>query len=252
MWIYPLNKEFIMKSSKELKRLARENLNGNYRIAMGALLITLVIPLIIEFPFSNLIIGESPSPIQYTIYYIAEILISILTGVLTIGQTYIHLAISRNQKVALNNVFICFKNQTDRYIIGYTIYFIVTLVASVPVFAAQYLYRKSTDTNTLLICLGLLLLGLLLQVIISLFYGLVFYVMLDQPDTRSLDCFKLSRKLMKKKKGKYFYIILSFIGFELFGILSFGIGLLWVEPYKQQTIACFYRNSIGELFSEYV
>ena len=53
-----------MKFSKELKRIARENLIGKYRIAMGALLITFLIPLIIEFPFSNLVSGDSPSPIQ--------------------------------------------------------------------------------------------------------------------------------------------------------------------------------------------
>ena len=49
-----------MNFSKELKRLARENLAGNYRITMGALLITFAIPMIIEFPFSKLVESKAP------------------------------------------------------------------------------------------------------------------------------------------------------------------------------------------------
>ena len=84
--------------SKELKRLARENLAGNYRITMGALLITFAIPMIIEFPFSKLVESKAPTPIQMTIYYIAEILIAILSGVLSLGINHIHLNIARKIK----------------------------------------------------------------------------------------------------------------------------------------------------------
>ena len=89
-----------MKFSKELKRIARENLIGKYRIAMGALLITFLIPLIIEFPFSNLVSGDSPSPIQKGVYFVVEILIALISGVLSIGINYIHLNISRKKDIS--------------------------------------------------------------------------------------------------------------------------------------------------------
>ena len=77
-------------------------------------------------------------------------------------------------------------------------------------------------------------------------------ILQELKEDERLDCFKYSRTLIKEKKGKLFYLILSFIGLELLGLLSLGIGLLWVEPYKQQTLACFYRNATGEAFNEYV
>ena len=39
---------------KELKRIARDNLNGNYKIPMGAFLAATLIPLAVELPFSML------------------------------------------------------------------------------------------------------------------------------------------------------------------------------------------------------
>lgn len=241
-----------MNFSKELKRLARENLAGNYRITMGALLITFAIPMIIEFPFSKLVESKFPTPIQMTIYYIAEILIAILSGVLSLGINHIHLNIARKIKTSSNQVFICFKSQTDRYILGYGLYFIMSMLTAAPGFVALYMIRKKTDMNTILICIGLAFISLILQLVLSLVYGFLSFVMIDRQDMKILDCFKYSRTLIKGKKGKLFYLILSFIGLELLGLLSLGIGLLWVEPYKQQTLACFYRNATGEAFNEYV
>ena len=240
-----------MKFSKELKRIARENLIGKYRIAMGALLITFLIPLIIEFPFSNLVSSDSPSPIQKGVYFVVEILIALISGVLSIGINYIHLNISRKKDISFGDVFVCFKSQTDRYIIGYAIYLLICVIAAIPGLAALYFARRSSDINTSILCIALNIISLLLEIIVSIVYGLLFYVMIDNQDLPVIKCFSTARSLIKHKKGKLFYIILSFIGLELLGILSFGIGLLWVEPYKQQTITSFYRSACGELFDAY-
>lgn len=241
-----------MKSSRELKRLARENLAGKYRIAMGALLFSYMIPLLLEFPFSSLISGPAPTTTQYIIYYAADVLIAILAGVVTIGNSSLHLKIARNQEVISSHVFFAFKNQTDRYIIGYFIYFLISLIAFIPSAYGMFLFRTSYDNQSTFIALGLSILSLVLELLVSLFYGLVFYLLVDFQDLTVLQCFSKSRELMRGKKGRYFYITLSFIGLELVSLLSLGIGLLWVEPYKQQTYSCFYRNAIGELFDEYV
>ena len=238
-----------MNFSKELKRLARENLAGNYKITMGALLISFAIPMIIEFPFSKLISGQSPSPIQSTVYYIAEFLIALLTGVLGLGINYIHLNISRKIQTSSNQIFVCFKSQTDRYIIGYGIYFIISTIISA--LFALYLFRKNRDIETMLICIGLAFISLLLHLFLSIVYGLLSFVFVDKTDMKVLECFRYARLLVRGKKGKLLYLILSFIGLELLGLLSLGIGLLWVEPYKMQTLACFYREAAGESINYY-
>ena len=49
---------------------------------------------------------------------------------------------------------------------------------------------------------------------------------------------------MRGKKGKFFYLQLSFIGIYLLGAIACGIGLLWVIPYILELF-----RSIQELFT---
>lgn len=52
---------------------------------------------------------------------------------------------------------------------------------------------------------------------------------------------------MEGNMGRFFYIELSFIGWALLGLLSCGIGMLWVTPYMMQVSVNFYRSLTGEL-----
>ena len=58
---------------------------------------------------------------------------------------------------------------------------------------------------------------------------------------------KESVRIMRGKKGKLFYLQLSFMGIYLLGAIACGIGLLWVIPYMQVTMANFYRKITGEV-----
>ena len=65
---------------KELKRIARDNLNGNYKIPMGAFLAATLIPLAVELPFSMLQKDAQPLPVTI-MFYVAEFLITLLSMV---------------------------------------------------------------------------------------------------------------------------------------------------------------------------
>ena len=62
-----------------------------------------------------------------------------------------------------------------------------------------------------------------------------------------IQALKESVRIMRGKKGKLFYLQLSFIGIYLLGAIACGIGLLWVIPYMQVTMANFYRKITGEV-----
>lgn len=47
---------------------------------------------------------------------------------------------------------------------------------------------------------------------------------------------------MKGNRWKLFCLLWRFFGWFLLGILSFGIGFLWIMPYIQTTIARFYDD----------
>ena len=48
--------------------------------------------------------------------------------------------------------------------------------------------------------------------------------------------------MMQGHKMRYFELMLSFIGWYLLSILTFGIGLIFLAPYIQMTFVCFYED----------
>lgn len=227
---------------KELKRIARANLNGHYGIPMGALLVAGCIPLVAELPFSML--QQETQPLMMTVmFYVADFLITLLSVVLSVGVMQIHLSIARKQKYDLGMVFYGFKNHPDRYIIVLLLMLCISLAGMLPMIIGLLLfYWIGVNPLGIMILIPCILISLVLTVLIQLWYALVYYLVLDQPNLTGIKALKLSQKLMKGNKGRLFYIYLSFLGMQLLCLLSFGIGSLWVSPYQSQTLANFYLD----------
>ena len=74
----------------------------------------------------------------------------------------------------------------------------------------------------------------------GLLYSLVYYIANDEPNLTGKEIVEKSEKLMTGNRGNLFMLELSFIGWMFLGFLTLGIGLIWVVPYLQVTVACFY------------
>ena len=79
-------------------------------------------------------------------------------------------------------------------------------------------------------------------IIKSLSYSQTNYILKDYPELKNNAAIELSMAMMKGHKFDYFCLILSFIGWILLGILTLGIGLLWVSPYIATASAHFYEH----------
>ncbi|MCH4056969.1 MAG: DUF975 family protein [Lactobacillaceae bacterium] len=69
----------------------------------------------------------------------------------------------------------------------------------------------------------------------------------DAPDQNNIsyfDCITKSRQLMVGHKWRLFVLQLSFLGWDILASLSFGIGNLWLTPYKNATYAAFYKDLV--------
>lgn len=233
---------------KELKRVARQNLSRRFGTPMAALLISGTIPLAAEFPFSMLQQTSQPL-LQTIIFYAANFLISLLSIVLSVGLSRLHLALARGEKYDLGMVFWAFKNHPDRYIaIGFLL-FIIDLAAMLPMIAGWTLLNvpDEPDLMKVILVIILTLVSAVLALIAQLCYAPAFFLNLDHPQMSAFETLKASRRLMRGHKGRLFYIYLSFLGMALLSVLTLGLGCLWVMPYQTQTLTNFYLDIIGEL-----
>jgi uncharacterized membrane protein len=101
---------------------------------------------------------------------------------------------------------------------------------------------------SLLMTLFIILWALLLiipGIVACLSYSMTYFILAENPQTRGLDAIRKSRDMMKGYRWKLFCLGLRFIGWLILGILSLGIGFLWIIPYFWTSLANFYIDIKG-------
>lgn len=103
-------------------------------------------------------------------------------------------------------------------------------------------YGRVLGTSLLVFLYTLLwtLLFIIPGIVKSYAYAMTPYVMDDHPEMDAEECIHESRMMMQGYKWKLFCLDLSFIGWALLCCLTFGIGLLWLQPYIEASHAKFY------------
>ena len=78
-----------------------------------------------------------------------------------------------------------------------------------------------------------------------------FLLYLANPYLSCREIMHQSKNLMKGNRIRYFYLLVSFVGIALLGVVSLGIGFLWITPYMSMTEVEFYRDLINEHSQEF-
>ncbi len=109
---------------------------------------------------------------------------------------------------------------------------------------ANYGRTLSVSLLTAIFTLLWTLLLIIPGIIKSYAYAMTYYISQDNPELGADECINKSITLMNGHKMDLFLLDLSFIGWLLLGVLSCGIGLLWVIPYMQTSRAIFYEELV--------
>ena len=154
------------------------------------------------------------------------ILILIIAGPLDLGIHIIFLKIFRGEDFKIEEIFNGFKD-----------------------------FGRSLGTY-LLMTLYILLWSILLIVpgiIAAISYSMTFFILAENPNIKAADALRLSKQMMYGHKTQYFMLMLSFIGWFLLSILTFGIGLLFLYSYITMASTIFYQQIKGEaLYNEII
>lgn len=78
-------------------------------------------------------------------------------------------------------------------------------------------------------------------IIAALSYSQAKFIGYDN-ELQGYDCIKKSKEMMKGYKWNYFLFNLSFIGWYILGIFTFGILYIWVIPYVEISTALYYEK----------
>ncbi len=213
-----------MQLNSELRAQARERLEGKWGTFVLMTFLFYVIQALLQIPGSvgdlfkvlspeNALTSESLSTLS--------VLLTLLALPLSWGLTVSLLRNHREESVDLENLFDGFRG--GRY---------------TRVFCALFLVQLFTFLWALL---------LIIPGIIKAFsYALTPYILLDEPELTAKQAIARSCEIMQGRRWKLFCLYLSFIGWGILCLLTFGIGFLWLVPYMNASIAAFYEDARAE------
>lgn len=155
-------------------------------------------------------IGEIP-----ILGWIVSLLVS---GALAYGLSTYFLELSRGERPSTETLFSGFQRFVDTFLL-YLLTAIFTLLWMI-----------------LLIVPG---------IIAALRYSQAYYILRDNPGIGALEAINRSKALMVGHKWRLFVLTLTFIGWFLLCMITFGIGLLWLVPYVYTAFGHFYNDLIN-------
>lgn len=207
-----------------LRREAREALKGKWGSAVLLMLVyafvTIVFPMVVEVVLSggwDVWIEQENVPTSVSI---VSLLLSLALIPFSVVVYWVFLDVYRHEPVRISPMFTVYQDgKLSLKLIGTSVLFGIFV----------FLW------SLLLIIPG---------IIKSLSYSQTFFLLKDHPEYGALQAISESKKRMKGYKGKLFLLYLSFIGWGLLSIITFGIGFLWLVPYVYTSLAAFYDQFI--------
>ena len=112
-----------------------------------------------------------------------------------------------------------------------------------------YFYNWKTTAATRFLktvyCFLWSLLFIIPGIIASYSYAMTGYILADHPELTASEAIEQSKEMMSGNRFRLLCLQLSFIGWEILCVFTFGIGNLWLTPYRQAAVASFYREVSG-------
>ncbi len=231
-----------LKTSKQLKGIAKERSLGRYGTLIGANIIIFAIQFIIS---GITTVSASGSILFLIINNIITVIVNILLGTLMSGKAYLYMNLMYSQSISVSDIFFGLKQQPQKAVIIQSVFVLVDFLVSLPYQFLMIQYQTSPNTDTMSALIFALAIGLIINVYVSLVYSQSFFILHDFPDRSAKEILTTSRHLMKGNKFRLFYLNVTFIPLYLLGIVTLFIPLLWVSVYRYATSCAFYQDLIA-------
>lgn len=211
----------MLKENHELKAMARDDLQGKWPVAI---LVCIVAWLLTDaftgnngkeaanYVWQN---GQLIKTSQNSFYGLASFISFLIGGSINFGLVAFFLKLARKEEARFEDLFGGF-----RY------------------FGKTFLLNLLTTIFTILWFLLLIIPGF----VAILRYSMAYYILNDNPGIDALEAIRRSKEMMYGHKTRLFSLWFSFLGWFIVGILTFGIGFLYLFPYYNASLANFYED----------
>ena len=197
-----------------------------------------------------------------TVAVIGATLFSLLVGApMTLGYQRYCLDVVDGGGKDMSVLFRYFKQGYGKSILMRLLFSLINTACTLPLMAVSFgmlwanrhaFLRVATDeparqdaTAMLLMALVIILVSILtvcISVWVQYRYIFCYMILAEYPEMSVIDAFRNSATLMRGNKWRLFCLELSFFGWILLAVCTYGIGIYFLTPYIQTAVAAFYDD----------
>ncbi len=241
------------KTRAQLKNIAREKMTGKYgssilmyftqtSILFGVSFALIMIFVIIA-AIMLLLNEQAEIGIGFQLVFtLLSAIISMFGGVFNTGSSLFYLNVVSGRICSVSDLFYGFRYLFKKSLSLSAVTAIFSTLCLLPYDIFYFYYSENPTPETGMATLFSFLIGMVIYIPFSLALSQCYFLLLDFPQYSAKELLGLSVRIMKGKKWTLFCLQMSFFPLMLLGYLSFGIGLLWVTPYMNATLACYFLD----------
>ncbi len=240
----------ISKSCSDIHQQSKDLLAGNYQSVTLFILSYYIITSVAEMILTSLagsmvqgickLFGITGMATE-VVFFPLTIILSAALGIFNVGVTLYFLNLTCKKCYHSSNLLYGFQTNPGK---SFLLSLVVTLVSALCLFpfrilAMQLQYGQTIAWSDLLLSY---LVGTLVYLLLSAGISQIYFLLLDFPDLSVKKILCKCWQIMKGAKWDYIKLQFSFLPLLLLGVLSLGIGLIWVLPYLHTASAVFFLN----------
>ncbi len=276
LMITNFEKRNIMLVASECRAKARENLRGKWGVAVGSgFVATLLGGGIFSGGYSSNAgsqysenitnssgLSETLGPesaaiimgfiaIVFMFLALYSLALFVVSGPMKLGYARFNLNLAEERPVKFSDIFSGFSLFGKAFLLNlissliqlaFVLIPVIILIVTVVMWAFT-----GIDSSSFIWAIMLVVLVLLIPSIIAAYRMILStYLLASNSNLSAFDSIKLSNRLMKGNCWRLFCLGFSFIGWALLCVLTLGIGLLWLIPYQEATLAVFYKDILRD------
>lgn len=226
----------------ELKNLAKSQMKGNTGILIISNLIFTVLTMLI--PIIQIISNTELNSVL-------KFIIMILVQPLFLGIAYIHYNCTLDEQVVkLADLFYGYRENLKRQGIVYVIKSMITYLMTSSLVTLATTIIMILKPNQAMVPIIMAIVIFIPSFILQTYLSQIYYIMVCNKELKGTEVLKDSMLMMRGRLIEYIGITLSFVPWLILDIFTFKLASIWVNPYKNQTLANYFNKVKKEYYKK--
>lgn len=230
-----------METAK-IKNLAKSQMKGKTSILIFSNLIFSILTMII--PIIQLISNNELNSIT-------KFIIMTIVQPLFLGIAYIHYNCTiEGRNVGILDLFYGYKVKLFRQGIVYIVRTFITYLMTSSLITLTTTIIMIIKPNQALIPIIMAIIIFIPSFILQTYLSQIYYIMVCNEELKGTEVLRDSMLMMRGRLGEYIILTLSFIPWLILDIFTFKLASIWINPYKNQTLANYHHIVKNAYYSD--